>query len=297
MRQKHRRLERAQRTSKRAFTLIELLVVIAIIAILAAILFPVFAQAKASAKITASISGLKQVALGLQMYSTDFDDTAVYDYGYADGSIPGDTDPYHYNNTWVGRIYPYVKNNPIFFDKIFPEISNYNTLYQDPYYPTPWYTYSWAWITTFSINVDGYCEQVYTGPSCSNYGSWEYVNRILTAIDQPATRLAVTPTRYGQIANWSWTRFYAYDASFPTADVYADGFSWNQLVFDSRKQYGNRFVGGFADGHAAKFGPEKFVKQYALNPSQDQATDWTSYCAVMDAENLWDFWGPFYSSN
>ncbi|MFX8790026.1 prepilin-type N-terminal cleavage/methylation domain-containing protein, partial [Acinetobacter baumannii] len=36
----------------RAFTLIELLVVIAIIAILAAILFPVFAQAKAAAKDT-----------------------------------------------------------------------------------------------------------------------------------------------------------------------------------------------------------------------------------------------------
>ena len=37
---------------RRAFTLIELLVVIAIIAILAAILFPVFAQAKAAAKRT-----------------------------------------------------------------------------------------------------------------------------------------------------------------------------------------------------------------------------------------------------
>ena len=35
---------------RKAFTLIELLVVIAIIAILAAILFPVFAQAKAAAK-------------------------------------------------------------------------------------------------------------------------------------------------------------------------------------------------------------------------------------------------------
>ena len=41
---------------KRAFTLIELLVVIAIIAILAAILFPVFAQAKESAKMTATLS-------------------------------------------------------------------------------------------------------------------------------------------------------------------------------------------------------------------------------------------------
>ena len=44
----------------RAFTLIELLVVIAIIAILAAILFPVFAQAKAAAKFTSALSNVKQ---------------------------------------------------------------------------------------------------------------------------------------------------------------------------------------------------------------------------------------------
>ncbi len=39
-----------QRSTLNAFTLIELLVVIAIIAILAAILFPVFAQARAKAR-------------------------------------------------------------------------------------------------------------------------------------------------------------------------------------------------------------------------------------------------------
>src|SRR5450432_54076 len=77
-----------------AFTLIELLVVIAIIAILAAILFPVFAQAKFAAKKTTSLSGLKQMALGLQMYSGDADDMAVFDYGYADPGISNDTDPY-----------------------------------------------------------------------------------------------------------------------------------------------------------------------------------------------------------
>jgi len=48
----------------RAFTLIELLVVIAIIAILAAILFPVFAQAKAAAKKSSDLSNHKQLALG-----------------------------------------------------------------------------------------------------------------------------------------------------------------------------------------------------------------------------------------
>ncbi|MDR3690524.1 MAG: prepilin-type N-terminal cleavage/methylation domain-containing protein [Fimbriimonas sp.] len=58
----------------RAFTLIELLVVIAIIAILAAILFPVFAQAKAAAKKTVCVSQTKQIGLGTIMYASDYDD-------------------------------------------------------------------------------------------------------------------------------------------------------------------------------------------------------------------------------
>jgi prepilin-type N-terminal cleavage/methylation domain-containing protein len=60
---------------KKAFTLIELLVVIAIIAILAAILFPVFAQAKVSAKKTSALSNQRQISVGLMLYMQDNDDT------------------------------------------------------------------------------------------------------------------------------------------------------------------------------------------------------------------------------
>lgn len=59
---------------RRAFTLIELLVVIAIIAILAAILFPVFARAKESAKRAACLSNLRQIGTGFAMYLADSDD-------------------------------------------------------------------------------------------------------------------------------------------------------------------------------------------------------------------------------
>jgi prepilin-type N-terminal cleavage/methylation domain-containing protein/prepilin-type processing-associated H-X9-DG protein len=60
---------------QRGFTLIELLVVIAIIAILAAILFPVFAKARESARKTSCLSNMKQIGLASLMYAQDYDET------------------------------------------------------------------------------------------------------------------------------------------------------------------------------------------------------------------------------
>ncbi len=74
-------------STNRAFTLIELLVVIAIIAILAAILFPVFAQAKESAKKASCISNVKQISLAWLMYATDYDDRNLTNQNWVNAGV------------------------------------------------------------------------------------------------------------------------------------------------------------------------------------------------------------------
>src|SRR5207247_1092955 len=93
---------------KRAFTLIELLVVIAIIAILAAILFPVFAQARESARTTSCLSNVKQVNLSWQMYLQDYDETMVPHLIQTPG------DPQYPQHWWPKLLEPYTKNWGIF---------------------------------------------------------------------------------------------------------------------------------------------------------------------------------------
>jgi len=98
---------------KRAFTLIELLVVIAIIAILAAILFPVFAQAKAAAKKTQALSNVKQLGLANMMYQGDNDDR----FSFAEGKQWwGETD-----GNWVMNTQSYVKSYGLLLDPTDPK--------------------------------------------------------------------------------------------------------------------------------------------------------------------------------
>ena len=58
------------------FTLTELLVVTAILAILAALLLPVLSGARAKAQRTVCLNNLRQISLGVRMYSDDSHDTS-----------------------------------------------------------------------------------------------------------------------------------------------------------------------------------------------------------------------------
>ncbi len=122
-----------RRAAAQAFTLIELLVVIAIIAILAAILFPVFAQARAKARQAACLSNMKQLGLAIIQYTQDYDGVILPS---ARGTgTPSPTNPLV---SWPSLIYPYVKSQGVYVcpsanDDVFSPDTKYITATTNKY--------------------------------------------------------------------------------------------------------------------------------------------------------------------
>lgn len=115
---------RPRSRTRAAFTLIELLVVIAIISILAAILFPVFARAREKARQTSCLSNLKQIGMGILMYTDDHDEVLP---PVERGICPG---PDAYG--WGDLVYPYVKNVQVFDCPSAPKRMTVNTSVNPP---------------------------------------------------------------------------------------------------------------------------------------------------------------------
>jgi prepilin-type N-terminal cleavage/methylation domain-containing protein len=108
-------MQQHKNSHHRAFTLIELLVVIAIIAILAAILFPVFAQARAQARKVTCLSNAKELGLAISMYVQDYDETfpliftPVYTSDPSTFAWSGSATTVS-TAAWQNLVQPYIKN-------------------------------------------------------------------------------------------------------------------------------------------------------------------------------------------
>lgn len=233
---------------KRGFTLIELLVVIAIIAILAAILFPVFAQAKAAAKKTNALSQVKQIGTSFQIYATDYDDHAVH---VSSGGPQG----VHRTDFWV-VMQPYVKNVPIFFSTERTETGCYYHNSNDRLNTT------WG-RAIYDLNPTGRClgygynwgPQIYAGGGV--LGREQFINGVDSSAGtiQPGRSL----TSFDEVAN-VFVFGDTYDTPRPTMGMYpnsAGGKAWILDTFpvtaNTRQRdfrWGGRFNISYADGHA-----------------------------------------------
>lgn len=179
---------------RRAFTLIELLVVIAIIAILAAILFPVFAQAKDSAKNTTLLSGLKQMGTANIMYAGDYDDLFAPTMA-SQPVIAGDY-------AWQDLVQPYMKNYDLVINlkRTRPATSNSNyTWLRLQHFGMPARA-----VTSASAASAGYFSGTHTGSAVRYDGIGGFIN-LDPSNDDWLGRIAAPSLSSSSIANIAQT--------------------------------------------------------------------------------------------
>lgn len=245
-----------------AFTLIELLVVIAIIAILAAILFPVFAKARAKARQTSCLSNMKQIGLGVMMYMTDYDSTLPFKRYMTDGSaFPWTFGVQSREMSWKDLILPYIKNG----GREYANGQAYNTrgnggVFECPDNVAAWTAYPNWWGGTpgpgdettrfprsYAVNnYAGYNELGNTGPNGGAQGIWPSPNDgsngpgTESTLQTPASTIMIAESRMPQIdCNALWLAF----------RCNPDG-SWGSSQYSVIKGHGGGFTNFvFFDGH------------------------------------------------
>jgi prepilin-type N-terminal cleavage/methylation domain-containing protein len=140
------------------FTLMELLVVIAIIALLAALLLPVLGQAKDQAQRTVDVNNLRQMALGLAMYSNDNQDNSAWS-----NWLAGDDTN---RQGWLYTINPQA-SGPAQFDPrtgaLWPILSSSNSYFCPRDSSTPSFNQRGQQCSTYVMNgaVNGYGRDIY----------------------------------------------------------------------------------------------------------------------------------------
>ncbi|RYG96472.1 MAG: prepilin-type N-terminal cleavage/methylation domain-containing protein [Alphaproteobacteria bacterium] len=217
-------------SSRRAFTLIELLVVIAIIAILAAILFPVFAQAKTAAKKTATLSNMKQVALGNRMYAGDHDDH--YAMSITGWPLPAGTDTLAH----LQLIHGYIKSPVLHWSATNPIPGNVKVTTTPPPGRESWGDWTfWTTIAPNAIAVNHWNGAAY---KIEPHSESDYENVAALMMYAPIR------TATAGVGNVDFDPFWEVCIANPSSTDY-----W---VYQAAKENNSAVVAGYADGHAGR---------------------------------------------
>lgn len=209
-----------------AFTLIELLVVIAIIAILASILFPVFSQAKASAKAVACMSNQRNLGLAMHLYLQDYDDTFTLA-AYADGGGM----PIH----WHDILEPYTRNKQVWLcpgSSVPPTDGSTGNI-------TTHFGYNAAYLTNLESDFSNLPDQVAVS---------------MGSVQDPTDTVLFSTSRSSVASSWCGE-----DGKYMLAPSDADAECWGRpdLTFSKKATI------FWVDGHSSRRGMEQFYTNQA----------------------------------
>ncbi len=270
------------RSSRSAFTLIELLVVIAIIAILAAILFPVFAQAKASAKKTVALSNMKQIILGGQMYLTDFDDSY-----HLIRAIQPTGNPLNWAYGSEDMLRPYMKNDDLHAD---PGDTVLRDDCNQPFGKR--ISFSWTHYRSDDVRVHGL--HGYNHPTWTPAQMRPSLNGSAVGAPAQTINLYTLWTTASYTNGYAYYRWYTDQLGTPLSGIptypQALAFTWcSASPLAGRMSigaWGGISTWGFADGH---------VKAMDRRQTMVQQYPWTAALEASNALNLFHY-GEQYKS-
>jgi len=272
--------------SRRAFTLIELLVVIAIIAILAAILFPVFAQARESARRTMCLSDSKQIGTAFQMYTNDYDEVVP--------PVEHNKDLGYDRDAWY-IVQPYIKNIGIWFcpdrtEWTMPSGDDCGTSWQDSLLPQKrciGYGYNWGPNSSYRMGLISE-RKYFTGPLYTN--NYIEVGVPLASIVSPASMFS-----YGDTGD---------SPRYTLCDDYIFQY-YTTTTNSGALRHGGRLNMAFVDGHsksvAWKVGnlagavmglPKNKTEQYMYCRDPNLVMSSVTCTALIDAADATTTWYP-----